>query len=263
MALMSYAMSDSWTMVRRNVRHITRYPSMLLATVVIPALMFLLFVFAFGGVMGKGLVGKDAGTDYVDYLSPGIILLALVMAAMSTSVSVAMDMTKGIINRFRTMAIARTSVLVGHVVGSVVQALVSVVIMLAVALVAGFRPSAGIGGWLAALGLVALLSFALTWIAVAFGLAAKTVESASNTPMLLQLLPFLSSAFVPAESMASGLRWFTEYQPFTPIADTLRGLFLGRPIGNDWIIAIAWCLGIALVGYLWSARLFKRDPQMT
>ncbi|GAA4818588.1 ABC transporter permease [Streptomyces ziwulingensis] len=263
MSSLSYALNDSVTMLRRNLRHATRYPSMALGTVVMPSMLLLLFVFAFGGTLGSGLTAGHEGMAYVDYLAPGIFLLALVMGAMTTSIAVAMDMTKGIINRFRTMPISRTSVITGHVFGSVIQAMVSVAVVLAVALLAGFRPSAGVADWLAAIGLMALLSFALTWIAVALGLLAKTVEGASNTPMILQILPFLSSGFVPADSMASGLRWFAEYQPFTPIADTLRGLLLGTTAGHDWITAVAWCLGLALVGFLWAQRLFRRDPRTT
>jgi ABC-2 type transport system permease protein len=253
---MPYALSDSATMLRRNLRHALRYPSMALGTVIMPAGLLLLFVFAFGGAISSA----TRGLPYVDYVSPGVLLLAVASSAMATSIAVAVDMTKGIINRFRTMAISRASVLLGHVIGSVIQAITSVLIVTAVAVAAGFRPRANVAAWLAALGLLALLSFALTWIAVAFGLKAKTVSSASNTPMALQLFPFLSSAFVPAGSMAAGLRWFAEYQPFTPVNDTLRGLLLGTPVGSKWIIAIAWCAGIALAGYLWSRKLFKRDP---
>ncbi len=263
MTTMSYALSDSSTMLRRNLRHAMRYPTMLLATVVIPTSMLLLFVFAFGGTIGHGLAGTVKVKSYVDYISPGIFMLSMTAAAMATSIGVAVDMTKGIINRFRTMAISRTSVLTGHVFGGVIQAMVSVVILIGVALLVGFRPTADIGEWAAAFGLLALLTFALTWIAVAFGLLAKTVDTASNTPMILQVLPFLSSAFVPPASMAAGLRWFAENQPFTPINNTLRGLLLGTPIGNDWILAIVWCAGLALAGYLWSKRLFRRDPRQT
>jgi ABC-2 type transport system permease protein len=259
---MSYAMRDSLTMLRRNLRHAMRYPTLLLATVIIPSSMLLLFVFAFGGALGHGLVGRGKVANYVDYISPGIFMLSMTAAAMATSIGIAVDMTKGIINRFRTMAISRASVLTGHVLGSVIQAMVSIVLLIGVALLVGFRPTAGVGAWAAALGLLALLAFTLTWIAVGFGLLAKTVDTASNTPMILQALPFLSSAFVPTASMSVGLRWFANNQPFTPIDDTLRGLLLGSPIGDKWIIAVAWCVGLSLAGYLWSKRLYKRDPRL-
>lgn len=261
MTTLSLAMHDSRTMLRRNLKHATRNPSALIASVVSPVALMLLFVFAFGGTLGNGLAGPAQGIKYVDYLTPGILLLGMTIGAMGTSIAVAVDMTKGIVNRFRTMAISRSSVLTGHVVGSVIQAMVSTVLVIAIALLVGFRPTAGVLSWLAAFGLLALVSFALSWVAVGMGLVAKTVDSASNLPMLLQALPFLSSTFVPAASMAAGLRWFSEIDPFTPIIDTLRNLFLDRPVGNDWIIAVAWCLGIALAGYLWSKRLYKREPR--
>jgi ABC-2 type transport system permease protein len=260
---LSYTLSDSATMLRRMLRHSMRYPSLLLATVVIPTSMLLFFVYAFGGALTPGLAGQFKIHDYLDYIAPGIFMLSMTAAAMATSIGVATDMTKGIINRFRTMGISRASVLTGHVLGSVIQAMISVVILIGVAMAIGFRPHANAGAWIAAFGLMALVSFALTWLAVGFGLMAKTVDTASNTPMILQLLPFLSSAFVPPAAMASGLRWFAEHQPFTPINDTLRGLLLGSQIGDKWIISIAWCLGMALVGYLWSRRLYRRDPVRT
>lgn len=263
MSTLSLALQDSSTMLRRNLRHASRNPSMLLGTVVMPSVLLLLFVFAFGGTMGNGLGGSEKGMEYVDYLAPGILLLALTVGAMSTSISVAVDMTKGVINRFRTMPISRASVLTGHVVGSVIQSMISLVVVIVIALLVGFRPTAGVLGWLGAFGLLALVSFALTWVAVGFGLLAKTVDSASNMPMILQILPFMSSTFVPASSMASGLRWFSENEPFTPITETVRGLLLDEPIGNDWILAIVWCLVIALAGYLWSRKLYQRDPRHT
>lgn len=261
MSTLTLVTRDSSTMLRRNLRHAARYPSMALGTVVMPAGLLLLFVFAFGDVMGKG-VGEGAGS-YVNYLSPGVCLLAIAANAMVTSVSVAVDMTRGIINRFRTMAIARSSVLIGHVVGSVIQAVAGVVLVLLTALVAGFRPTAGVLGWLGALGLLALTSFALSWIAVCLGLMAKTVSTASNTPMMLQLFPFLSSAFVPAHSMAPGLRWFAERQPFTPINETVRDLLVGGTIGDNWIWALGWCAVISVGGYVWARALFRRDPRTT
>jgi ABC-2 type transport system permease protein len=171
-----------------------------------------------------------------------------------------MDMTEGIVARFRTMAISRASVLTGHVVGSVIQTLLGMAVVIGVALLIGFRPTAGPVEWIAATGILTLLVLALTWLSVALGLVSKSVEAASNAPMPLILLPFLGSGFVPTESMPVGLRWFAEYQPFTPVIETLRGLLLGTPIGNSAILAIAWCAGITLVGYLWAKKLFNRDP---
>jgi ABC-2 type transport system permease protein len=175
-------------------------------------------------------------------------------------VSVASDMAEGIIARFRTMAIARASVLTGHVWGSVIQTAVSLAFVVAVAVLIGFRTDTGPLRWLGAAGLLLLVAFAITWLSVALGLSSKSVESASNAPMPLLFLPFLGSGFVPTASMPAGLRQFAEYQPFTPIIETLRALLVGGPIGGSALVAVAWCAGIALTGYLWARRLFNRDP---
>jgi ABC-2 type transport system permease protein len=185
--------------------------------------------------------------------------MTIAAAATGTAISVAMDMTEGIIARFRTMAIARVSVLTGHVVGSVIQTMLSMGVVTGVALLVGFRPNATPVEWLALIGILVLINFALTWLAVALGLLAKTVESASNLPMPLVFLPFLGSGFVPTDSMPAWLRAFADYQPFTPFIETIRGLLMGTPIGNSAIIAVAWCAGIALAGYLWAKRLFNRQ----
>jgi ABC-2 type transport system permease protein len=169
-----------------------------------------------------------------------------------------MDMTGGIVARFRTMSISRASVLTGHVLGSMVQAAISIAVLLAVAVLLGFRPSAGPMEWLGAIGLLAIASFALIWLAVALGMVTDSVESASNLPMPLILLPFLGSAFVPTDSMPGPLKLFAEYQPFTPIIETLRGLLTGTSFGNDGILAVAWCVGIAAVSYLWAMRLYEQ-----
>jgi ABC-2 type transport system permease protein len=171
---------------------------------------------------------------------------------------VAMDMTSGIIDRFRTMAIARASVLTGHVVASVIQALFGLAVVIAVAIALGFRSAAGPLAWLGAIGLLTLFAFALVWLSTALGLAAKTVETASNTPMVLTLLPFLGSGFVPTKTMPGGLRQFAEYQPFTPVTEAVRGLLNGTGAGTHAIAAIAWSVGIAFAGYLWARRLYTR-----
>lgn len=184
--------------------------------------------------------------------------MTVAAAVRGTAIVVAMDMTGGIIDRFRTMAISRACVLTGHVLASLIQTLVSVLVVLGVAVGLGFRPHADPVHWLAAIGILALFAFALIWLATALGLAAKSVETASNTPMFLTLLPFLSSAFVPAASMPAGLRQFAAYQPFTPVTETLRGLLTGTHIGGNAIGAIAWSAGIALASYLWGMRLYNR-----
>jgi ABC-2 type transport system permease protein len=181
-------------------------------------------------------------------------------SVQGTAISVAMDMTEGIIARFRTMAIFRPSVLTGHVLGSVIQTMLSLAIVTGVALLIGFRANASPAEWVAAAAVLAMIALALTWLAVALGMVTKTVEAASNLPMPLTFLPFLGSGFVPTHSMPTGLRWFADYQPFTPFIETVRGLLLGTPIGNSAVIAVAWCAGIALVSYLWARKLYNRDP---
>ncbi|MGW1377833.1 ABC transporter permease [Streptomyces sp. NPDC002446] len=262
MSSLSYAVSDSLTMLRRNLKHALRYPSMTVSVVAMPLVMLLLFNYVFGGALGTGIGTTPTGDgEYIDYIAPGIILMAATSGALSTAISVCSDMTEGIVNRFRTMSISRASFLTGHVVGSIIQTLVSIALVVGVALLMGFRPSATPVEWLAVIGLLALLILALTWLAAAMGLIAKNVETASNMPMPLTFLPFLGSAIVPPESMPTGLRWFAEYQPFTPVIETLRGLLLGTEIGNSGLIALGWCVGLTLVGYLWARSAFNRDAK--
>jgi ABC-2 type transport system permease protein len=190
-------------------------------------------------------------------------VLSLTSGSVATAVSVSMDMTEGIINRFRTMAIARVSVLTGHVLGAVIQSVTAAVLITALAVGLGFRPDASALGWLTALGLVVAVAVAMTWVSVSLGASAKTPESASNAPTPLVFLPFLGSAFVPPHSMAPGLRWFAEYQPFTPVINTVRGLLTGGPIGHNAVLAIAWSLVITHGSYLCARKLFRRDPVRT
>jgi len=261
MSTLSYALTDSATMLRRQLRHMQRYPSMTLLILGLPVVFLLLFVYVFGGTLGAGLGGvAHSRAVYVNYVTPGIILLTVAAAAQATAISVAMDMTEGIIARFRTMAISRASVLTGHVLGSMIQSMLGVGIIIGIAALIGFRPTAGAAAWIAAIGVLAMISFALIWLSVALGLVSKNVETASNLPMFLLLLPFLGSGFVPTASMPAGLRWFAEYQPFTPATQTVRGLLMGMPVGNNAIIAAAWCAGIALLSYLWARKLYNRDP---
>jgi ABC-2 type transport system permease protein len=261
----AYLLTDSTTMLRRSLRRMRRYPSMTAFLVGIPVVVMLLFVFVFGGSMGAGLGGPvlapGAGREaYLAYIVPGVLLLTVAGVGQGTAISVSMDMTQGIIARFRTMAIARASVLAGHVLGSVFQSLVAIGIVVIVALVLGFRPTTGPLAWAGALGIVVLTSLAVSWLSVALGMKADSVETASNSPMILMLLVFLSSAFVPPATLPEPLRWFAEHQPFTPINETLRGLLLGTPIGDSWIVAIAWCAVITAASYLWGLRLYERLP---
>jgi ABC-2 type transport system permease protein len=172
-----------------------------------------------------------------------------------------MDMSEGIIARFRTMDVARTSVLTGHVIGSAIQTMLALAIVVGVALLIGFRPTTGPIEWLAAAGILLLATLAITWLSVAMGLVTDSVETASNLPMFLLLLPFLGSGFVPTDSMPDGLSWFAENQPFTPVMETLRALLLGTPIGNSGVLAVAWCIAISIIGFLWASRLYERDTR--
>ena len=261
MSTVTYAVSDSMIMLRRNIRHMSRYPELTLMLVGLPVIFLLLFVYVFGGTLGAGLSSASGGRrEYVNYVVPGIIVMAIAGAAQGTAISVAMDMTEGIIARFRTMVIFRPSVLTGHVLGNMIQTTFSLAVVFMVSLLIGFRPTAGPVEWMAAIGVLAMTTLALTWLCVALGLASKSVETASNLPMPLMLLPFLSSGFVPTASMPIGLRWFADYQPFTPVIETLRGLLLGTSIGNSAIIASAWCAAITLASYMWSRAAFNRDP---
>ena len=261
MSTFPYAVTDSATMLRRRLRHLLRYPSMTVMLAGMPIVFLLLFVYVFGGTLGAGL-GAVSGSraDYVDYVTPGILLAAVAAAAQGTAISVAMDMTEGIIARFRTMDIARVSVLTGHVVGSVIQTMLAIVIVMVVALLIGFRSTTGPVEWVAAVGLLALAALAISWLSVALGMVAGSVETASNLPMFLILLPFLSSGFVPTESMPAGLSWFAEHQPFTPLIETVRGLLVGTPIGSSGVVAVAWCVAISVLGYIWARRLYDREP---
>lgn len=257
---MSYALTDSATMIRRNLKRVIRYPSMTFQLLLMPVVFLLLFVYVFGGTLGAGIGGPTGGrAEYLNYVTPTIILMAITSAVQGTTISIALDMTEGIVDRFRTMAIARVSVLTGHVVGSLVQTVLSISFVLGVAVLIGFRPKANAVEWLALIGLLVAMAFALIWLSAALGLASKTVEGSSNVGLPLILLPFFGNGFVPTDSMPTVLRWFAEYQPFTPFITALRGLFMGTPIGNNGWIALGWCVVIGFGGYLWSKKLFNRE----
>jgi ABC-2 type transport system permease protein len=256
----SYAVADSATMVHRNLKHMVRYPTVVLLVIGMPVVFLLLFVYVFGGTLGAGLGGVSGGrSDYANYLVPGILVLTLAGSGQGTAISVAMDMTEGIIARFKTMNISRASVLWGHVVGTMVQTGLGIVAVLGVAVAVGFRPDASPSEWAAATAVVAMISLAFTWLSAALGLAAKNVESASNLPMFLLLLPFLGSGFAPTDSMPTAMQWFAENQPFTPFTETLRGLLLGSEIGGDAIATIVWSAAITVLSYLWAMSLYNRD----
>jgi ABC-2 type transport system permease protein len=243
--------TDSAIMLRRNFKHTVRNPVAVFNAVLLPIVIMLMFVGEIGGAF-------NVGVKYVDYATPGMIILAICYGLSATALAVNSDMTTGIINRFKVMDISRSAVLNAQVVASVLRSLIAVAAIIGVGFALGFRPHASVVDWLGAIGLIVLISFATTWLTVALGMAAKTPESAGMSAVPVLLLPFLSSAIVPADKMGPGIRQFAEYQPFTPMIETLRGLLTGHPSASKAIIAIAWCAGIALVGYLWSLTTFSK-----
>jgi ABC-2 type transport system permease protein len=260
MSTLSYAVTDSVTMLRRNLRHTMRYPVTMMSSLGVPVLLLVLFVGVFGGALNVVLGDKSHDGSYIEYVVPGILLMSVGYGSSTTALAVNRDMTEGIIARFRTMAISRTSVLTGHVVEAMIRTMVSIGLVLGVAVLMGFRPASDPVGWIATVGVLALLALALTWLAVAIGLMAKNSEGTATFSLVVQILPFLSSAFVPPDSMSGAVRWFARNEPFTPIIDTVRGLLMGAPVGHSAVLAVAWCAGLALAGYLWARALFKRDP---
>ena len=244
-------MSDSMIMLRRNFKHTVRNPTAVFNAILFPVVLMLMFVY----VIGRAF---NVGVSYIDYATPGMIILAICYGLSATALAVNSDMTKGIINRFKVMDISRSAVLSAHVIASMLRNLIAIAAIIGVAFALGFRSDASFLEWLGAIGLIVLVGFAASWLTVALGLAAKTPESAGMAVVPLILLPFLSSAIVPVAKMGAGVRQFAEYQPFTPIIETLRGLLNGTPSAGDAIAAAGWCAGIALVGYLWSLSTFKK-----
>jgi ABC-2 type transport system permease protein len=260
MSTLTYTLRDSRTMLRRDIRHSLRYLPMTLSGVGTPAIMLVLFNYFFGGTLGAGIDGAAHGGAYINYVAPGVLAMAVGSGCATTAVNLVTDMSEGIIARFRTMAISRASVLTGQVLGSLIRTLISVGILIGVALLMGFRPTASPAAWLAALCVIALFTFGVTWMGVVFGLVGKTPAGANSLSLIFLLLAFTSSAFVRTDSMPAAVRWYAEYQPFTPVINTLRGLLFGTPIGNNLALAVAWSVALALVGYLLARAAFNRNP---
>jgi ABC-2 type transport system permease protein len=249
---MKHFLSDTATLTGRSLRHILRSPDTIVTTAVMPIAFLLLFVFVFGGAI-------DTGTEsYVDYLLPGILLITVASGIAYTAYRLFLDMQSGIFERFQSMPIARSSVLWAHVITSLVANMISLAVVVGVALLIGFRSGAGPLVWLAVAGILVLFTLALTWIAVIAGLAAKTVDGASAFSYPLIFLPFLSSAFVPTESMPGPVRWFAENQPVTSIVNAIRDLFAQQSVGADLWVALAWCVGILVVAYVVAMASYKR-----
>ncbi|GAA4935316.1 ABC transporter permease [Actinoplanes utahensis] len=241
----------SLVMLRRNLKHLRRNPTSIFNAVLMPVVMMLMFVYVFGDAF-------DVGVDYIDYATPGLILLAVCYGLGATATSVNTDMTKGIINRFKVMDVPRGAVLNGHVVSSVLTNLIAIAALIGVAFLLGFDPAASALDWLGAIGIVLLLAIAAGWFTIALGLSAKTPETAGMAAVPLVMLPFFSSAIVPAEMMGQGVRQFAEYQPFTPIIESLRGFLNGAPQTADLVAAVAWCAVITLIGYFWASSTFRK-----
>ena len=251
MTTLTYAASDSAAMIGRSVKHTVRNLESLLMSVILPVVLMLMFVYVFGGAI-------DPSGDYANYVGPGIILLCTGYGAASTAVDVARDMTEGVVDRFRSMPILSSAVLTGHVAASVARNTLATVLVIGVAFLTGFRPDAGALEWLAVAGMLLLWVLALSWVAVCFGLIARTVEGANGFTFLVLFLPYLSSAFVPVETMRAGLRAVAANQPVTPITETLRGLLLGTPVGSYGWQALAWCAGLLLAAFAAATILFRR-----
>jgi len=255
----THSLSDSATMLRRDLKHLVRYPSVTVMLIAMPVVFLLLFVYVLGGTLGNGLdAGAGGRADYLAYVVPGILVVAIAAVAQGTAIFVAMDMTEGIIARFRTMAISRAAVLAGHVGGSMIQTALGIGAVVAVALAMGYRASASEVQWLGAFAVLGMIALALTWLTVALGMAAKSVESASNTPMFLVILPLLSSGFAPTDSMPPAVQWFADHQPFTPFIETVRGLLNGSPDTSSLIATTAWCAAIAVGSYWWARASYER-----
>jgi ABC-2 type transport system permease protein len=245
-------LGDTNVLLGRSLRHIARSPDTIITTAVMPIAMMLMFVYVFGGAI-------DTGSDsYVQYMLPGILLITVASGISYTAFRLFLDMKGGIFERFQSMPIARSSVLWAHVLTSLVANLISLVVVLLVALLMGFRTSAGVTEWLAVAGILFLFTLALTWLAVIPGLTAKSVDGAGAFSYPLIFLPFLSSAFVPTDTMPGPVRAFAEHQPVTSLVNTIRGLFTRQPIGTDIWIALAWCIGILAIAYIFAVITYRR-----
>jgi ABC-2 type transport system permease protein len=257
--------SDTMTMLWRNILHNLRAPSGVITVIGVPLIFLLLFVYVFGETLGAGLKTGGTRDEYLAYITPAILLMAAASATQMIAVWISIDMSQGIIARFRTMAIARSSVLAGHVYGGTILITVAIAALLGLALLLGYRPQADALDWLALAGLVVLVGVALAWLSVALGLAAKRPDTASNVPLLLMILPLLSGGFVPIESLPGWLRGIAEYQPFTPIITSIRGLLADTPEGSDAAWAVGWSIAIAVIGHVWSLWLYHRHtaPPLT
>ena len=260
---LAIAAQDSTTMLGRELKHTLRlFKLLFVGAILVPVVMLLLFNYILGGAIGHGLGGAAQGAPYIDFLVPGILMMTVAAGSAATAINVCTDMTGGIVDRFRTMAVSRGALLAGHVGVSVLRALVTTTVVTGVALLLGFRPKASAWDWLGVVGIVVAFSFALAWLSAALGMVAKSAAGANGLTLPIQfLLPFLSSTFVPANTMPAGVRWFAEHQPFNPVVESMRALLTGAAVGDTAYLAVAWCGAIALAGYLWARAAFSRGTR--
>ncbi|HRY11360.1 MAG TPA: ABC transporter permease [Candidatus Nanopelagicales bacterium] len=260
----THVIHDTTILTKRSLRHILRSPDTILTTAITPIAMLLLFVYVLGGAIATGgtipaaTPGRSGRGAYVDYLLPGILLVTVASGIAYTAFRLFTDVSTGIFERFHSMPIARSALLWGHVLTSIVANLISLVLVTGVALLIGFRSSAGILNWLAVAGLLLMFTLALTWLAVIPGLTATSVDGVSGFSYPLIFLPFISSAFVPTDGMPTPVRWFADHQPVTPIVNTLRHLMADQPVGNDGWIAVAWCVALLVVAYAAAMATYRR-----
>jgi ABC-2 type transport system permease protein len=243
---------DTTVLLGRSLRHISRSPDTIIKTAIMPIAMMLLFVYVFGGAINTGSV------TYVNYMLPGILLITIASGIAYTAFRLFLDMKSGIFERFQSMPIARSSMLWAHVLTSLVDNLISILIVVLFALLIGFRSEAGVLAWLAVAGILVIFTLALTWIAVIAGLSARSMEGAVAFSYPLIFLPLISSAFVPTDTMPGPVRAFAEYQPVTSIVNTIRDLFTQRQVGADIWIALAWCIGVLMVAYVLATVSYQR-----
>jgi ABC-2 type transport system permease protein len=251
-----HALHDTWVMTKRSLRHTIRSMDTIITVAAMPVAMMLLFVYVFGGSFGSSL--GDGSVKYIDFIVPGIVTMTVASGIAYAALRVNMDLQKGIINRFKTMPVAPSSILGGHAVSSVLSNLFSVLLVMLVAFIAGFRPSAGIAEWLLFGGLLTLFTLATTWLAIMFGLLAKSAEGAGSFSYILLLLVFVSSAFVPTDGMNAVVRAFAEHQPMTPIVETMRSLLTYGSAGDSMWLAIFWCVALLIFSYIFALKVYKK-----
>lgn len=248
----AHFVDDTVALTGRTLRHVTRSIDTIITTAITPIAMMLLFVYVFGSAIHTGSV------SYIDYMLPGILLITIASGISYTAIRLFADMSSGIFARFQSMPITRSGVLWAHVLTSLVANTISLAVVVAVAILMGFRSSASPAAWLAAAGILLLFTMALTWVAVIPGLSAKTAEGAAVFAYPLIFLPFISSAFVPTSGMPGPVRWFAEHQPVTSIIDTIRNLLAGTPVGNDLWIALGWCIAVLVAAYITAMAVYRR-----